>query len=409
MQVRSDDFFFFSRIQLKSKRMELAEVQKQLRAQKLDGWLLFDHHVRDPIAYRVLGLDADGHVSRRWYYWIPSQGEPAKLVHAIEDARLDTLPGAKRVYSSWQSHEAELGAILQGAQRVAMQYSPNCMIPVVSLVDAGTVDLVRSLGMDVVSSAALVQHFEARWSESQRDAHFEAGRRVDAVLRDAFRKIRRDIDGRGSSSEHSVAQFILRGFREHGMVTMDGPIVAVNANSGDPHYGPDERNSQPIREGDFVLIDLWAKLDAPGSVYYDITWTGFCGDRAPERIQRVFEIVAGARDAALAAVDSALKDGSGIAGWEVDDVARNHIDAAGYGAYFVHRTGHSIGEEVHGNGANMDNLEMRDDRPIIPATCFSIEPGIYLPEFGVRTEIDCYADSDGGRATGAVQREIVRI
>ena len=290
-----------------------------------------------------------------------------------------------------------------------MQYSPNCMIPVVSLVDAGTVDLVRSLGMDVVSSAALVQHFEARWSESQRDAHFEAGRRVDTVLRDAFRKIRHDIDGRGSSSEHAVAQFILRGFREHGMVTMDGPIVAVNANSGDPHYGPDERNSQPIREGDFVLIDLWAKLDAPGSVYYDITWTGFCGDRAPERIQRVFEIVAGARDAALAAVDSALKDGSGIAGWEVDDVARNHIDAAGYGAYFVHRTGHSIGEEVHGNGANMDNLEMRDDRPIIPATCFSIEPGIYLPEFGVRTEIDCYADSDGGRATGAVQREIVRI
>ena len=389
--------------------MDLALIQEQLRTQRLDGWLLFDHHVRDPIAYRVLGLDAGAHVSRRWYYWIPASGEPAKLVHAIEDARLDGLPGGKRVYASWQSHVRQLGAILAGAGRVAMQYSPRCMIPVVSLVDAGTVDLVRSFGAEVVSSAALVQYFEARWSDWQRESHFEAGRRVDAVLADAFRKVRSEIDARGSATEYEIARFIASRFREEGMVTMDGPIVAANENSGDPHYGPDRDRSRVIRNGDFVLIDLWAKLDAPGAVYYDITWTGFCGERPPDRIRNVFEIVIGARDKALLAVDAALRSRRAIQGWQVDDEARGHIAAAGFGDAFVHRTGHSIGEEVHGNGANMDNLEMRDERPVIPSTCFSIEPGIYLPEFGVRSEIDCFVEDTGAAATGAVQTEIVRI
>lgn len=389
--------------------MEIKAIQEQLLVQGLDGWLLFDHHVRDPIAYRVLGLDANVHVSRRWYYWIPASGEPAKLVHAIEDARLDSLPGAKSVYSSWQSHREHLGAILAGSRRVAMQYSPDCMIPVVSLVDAGTVDLVRSLGVEVVSSADLVQYFEARWTASQRDSHYEAGRRVDEVLRDAFRRIRSEIRSTGSSSEHGIAQFILTRFRDEGMVTMDSPIVAVNSNSGDPHYGPDAADSRPIVDGDFVLIDLWAKIDEPGSVYYDITWTGFCGNRPPSHIQSVFEIVVGARDKALAAVDTALREGREIRGWEVDDVTRSHISSAGYGDAFVHRTGHSIGEEVHGNGANLDNLEMRDERQLIPSTCFSIEPGIYLPDFGVRSEIDCFVEPGRASATGAVQTEIVRI
>lgn len=389
--------------------MEITCIQAQLREEQLDGWLLFDHHLRDPIAYRVLGLDAGGHVSRRWYYWIPTHGDPAKLVHSIEDSQLDSLPGRKRVYSSWQSQHAHLRSILKGASRVAMQYSPRCMIPVVSLVDAGTVDLVRSLGVEVVTSAALVQHFEARWNERQRATHFEAGRRVDAVLQDAFRSIRNEINSVGASHEHAVADLIRRQFRDAGMVTEEGPIVAVNQNSGNPHYTPDARSSQPIREGDFVLIDLWAKLDEPGAVYYDITWTGFCGLEPPERIRAIFEIVAGARDKALAFVDAAVREGRAIQGWQVDDVARGSINAAGYGANFVHRTGHSIGEEVHGNGANMDNLEMRDDRPVIPGTCFSIEPGVYLAEFGVRSEIDCYVSEDRARATGAVQSRIVSI
>ena len=389
--------------------MRVPEIQAQLRAQGLDGWLLFDHHVRDPIAYRVLGLDSGGHVSRRWYYWIPAVGDPAKLVHAIEDARLDSLPGSKLVYSSWQSHHEHLGAILAGKARVAMQFSPHCMIPVVSLVDAGTVDLVRSFGAEVVSSAALVQYFEARWTQAQRDMHFEAGRRVDSILQEAFQQIRHDIDVDGASSEYRIAQFILRRFRESGMETVDGPIVAVNANSGDPHYGPDPERSRPIQNGDFVLIDLWAKLDTPESVYYDITWTGFCGESPSEHLQMVFEIVTGARDLALRTADAAIREGRGIQGWEIDKVARDHISASGYGEAFVHRLGHSIGEEVHGNGANMDNLEMRDERPLIPNTCFSIEPGIYLPEFGIRSEIDCFVQSDSAVATGTVQTEIVRI
>ena len=389
--------------------MDLQAIQEQLRAGGFDGWLLFDHHVRDPIAYRVLGLDSSGHVSRRWYYWIPATGEPAKLVHAIEDARLDSLPGTKAVYSSWQSQHEHLGELLDGASRVAMQYSPNCMIPAVSLVDAGTVELVRSLGVEVVSSAPLVQHFEARWTESQRATHFEAGRRVDAILREAFQRIRSDIDSSGESSEHAIAQFIAGRFRAEGMHSEDGPIVAVNANSGDPHYVPQAGCSMPIRNGDFVLIDLWAKLASPRAVYYDITWTGYCGERPPDRIRNVFEIVREARDRGLAAIDSAVRQCRAIHGWEVDDAVRGHIAASGYEEAFVHRTGHSIGEEVHGNGANMDNLEMRDDRPVIPFTCFSIEPGIYLPNFGVRTEIDCYVEADRARATGAVQTEIVRI
>lgn len=389
--------------------MDLLAIQEQIRERRLSGWLLFDHHVRDPIAYRVLGLDSSGHVSRRWYYWIPAEGEPVKVVHAIEDARLDSLPGSKRVYSSWQSHHAQLAATLRGARTVAMQYSPQCMIPVVSLVDAGTVDLVRSLGVEVVTSAALVQYFEARWNRLQREGHIEAGRRIDKVLRLAFRRIREDIDAVGASSEFAIAQFILDRFRDSGLVTSDTPIVGVNANSGDPHYGPSAASSRPIRDGDFVLIDLWAKLDSEKSVYYDITWTGFCGERPPERIQEVFEIVVSARDAALCAADSAIRSGTAIAGWEIDDSGRSVIESAGYGERFVHRLGHSIGEEVHGNGANMDNLEMRDDRPIIPDTCFSIEPGIYLPEFGVRSEIDCLVSSEGASATGAVQTEIVRI
>ncbi len=389
--------------------MEVSEIQAELRAEGLDGWLLFDHHMRDPIAYRVLGLDTGGHVSRRWYYWIPASGEPAKLVHAIEDARLDSLPGSKLIYSSWQSHHEHLGTILAGKVRVAMQFSPLCMIPVVSLVDAGTVDLVRSFGADVVSSAALVQYFEARWTEVQRDSHFEAGRRVDGILQQAFQQIRVDIDMAEASSEYRIAQFILRRFRESGMVTADSPIVAVNANSGNPHYGPDPERSRPIRNGDFVLIDLWAKLDAPGAVYYDITWTGFCGERPSEHMQRVFEIVTGARDRALRAADAAMREGRGIQGWEIDKAARDHIAAHGYGDAFVHRLGHSIGEEVHGNGANMDNLEMRDERPLIPNTCFSIEPGIYLPEFGIRSEIDCFVQAGSALATGTVQAEIVRI
>ena len=386
----------------------IAEIQEQLQEAKVDGWLFFDHHIRDRIAYRILELP-EGHVSRRWYYWIPATGEPKKLVHRIESAKLDSLPGAKSHYSSWQEQQSEVANLLGNAKRVAMQYSENCMIPYISIVDAGTIELIRSSGAEVVSSAGLVQYFEARWSNHQLEMHKQAGTIIDGIRKRAFELIGKSIQANGEIEELAVAQFIRQQFEELELVSSDGPIVGVNANSGDPHYVPTETSSAKIRKGDFVLIDLWAKLNQPKATYYDVTWTGYCGSEIPDEIQKVFDVVIGSRDAAIDFVDAAMRDGRKIAGYEVDDVVREYITERGYGDAFVHRTGHSIGEEVHGNGANIDNLETKDTRTIIPRTCFSIEPGVYLPNFGVRSEIDCYVSESGAGPTGAVQREIIRI
>jgi Xaa-Pro aminopeptidase len=388
--------------------MKLDAIQQQLQVEGLDGWLFFDHHVRDPIAYRVLGLEP-GHVSRRWYYYIPAQGEPRKLVHRIEPRKLDSLPGTKQQYSAWPEQYSALQSLLQGAGRVAMQYSPNCMIPYVALVDAGTVELIRSLGIEVVSSAGLVQYFEARWTDEQYEMHLEAGRRVDQVRAEAFELIGTRLRQGGELREYDVAEFIRRRFRECGLYAADGPIVGVGPHSADPHYAPSDSQSSAIRAGDFVLIDLWAKLTAPQAVYYDVTWTGYCGAEPPDEIQAVFEVVTGARDAAVTFVREAMRAGRALRGCDLDDVVRGFITERGYGDAFVHRTGHSIGEEVHGNGANIDNLETNDQRPIIPRTCFSIEPGVYLQNFGVRSEIDCYVSDDDAGPTGEVQTEIVRV
>jgi Xaa-Pro aminopeptidase len=389
--------------------MNLAEIQEQLRGQQLDGWLFFDHHHRDPIAYRVLSLETGRHVSRRWYYWIPANGEPRKLVNRIEDWMLDSLSGERLVYSSWNEQHEQLAKLLTGASRVAMQYSPECMIPYISLVDAGTVELVRGLGKEIVSSASLVQYFEARWDDGQLASHHEAGRRVDRIRREAFEQIGQKLRAEGSVQEIVIADFISRRFQEENLLAEDGPIVAVNANSSNPHYAPAAGKSSPIGPGDFVLIDMWAKLKQPRAVYYDITWTGYCGQTVPSEMENVFEIVRAARDRAVEFVRSAVRAGRAIAGYQVDDAARGVIREKGFAAQFVHRTGHSIGEEVHGNGANIDNLETRDERPIIARTCFSVEPGIYLPRFGVRSELNCYvAETDAG-PTGEVQQALLRV
>jgi Xaa-Pro dipeptidase len=385
--------------------MDILRIQEALRRQQLDGWLFFDHHGRDPLAYRVLGL-RPGHVTRRWYYLIPATGEPRGLVHRIESGVINGLPGEKAQYSSWQEQHAELGRLLKGAKRVAMQYSPLCAVPYVAMVDAGTVELVRSQGVEVASSAELIQEFEACLDDAQFATHLEAGRRVDKVRAEAFRfiadKLPRD------ASEILVRDWIREQFREAGLVTDSGPIVSVNAHAGDPHYEPTLETSAPIRPGDFVLLDMWAKLDQPDAIYYDITWNGFCGD-APDRVREVFETVRDARDLAIEAVSRAVKEKYEIRGFEVDDAARNHIRERGFGDRFVHRTGHSIGTEVHGTGANMDNLETHDERRILPGALFSIEPGIYLADFGVRCEVDVFVTANSVSTTGVVQRELVRI
>jgi len=390
--------------------MNLSEIQTALQDAQLDGWLFYDHHERDPLAYRVLGFKPPRMVTRRWYYFIPASGDPRALVHAIESGMLDALPGAKTKYSSWAQQADALGALLQGARRVAMQYSPKNNIPYIGLVDAGTIELVRSLGADIVSSANLVQYFEARWTGAQLETHLEAGRRVDRVLSAAFVHAGERLNANQPVSEYGVMQFILAAFEREGLFTDHGPIVAVNANASNPHYEPTASEHSPIVKGDFLLIDLWAKLAGdPDSVYYDITWTGSTAAVIPDEQIRIFQAVSGARDAAIACVQSAVEAGRPIHGFEVDDATRNHLRALSLDRYFIHRTGHSIGRDVHGAGANMDNLETHDDRRLIPGTCFSIEPGVYLPEFGVRSEVNMFIGTERAMVTGRIQKELVRI
>ena len=388
--------------------MDLDKIQQQLRAQKLDGWLFFDHHHRDPLAYRVLGLKPAA-PTRRWYYCIPANGEPRGLVHRIESGSLAGLPGEMTQYSSWSEQVAGLRTLTAGMHRVAMQYSPLCAIPYVSMVDAGTIELVRSVGLEVASSAELIQFFEARWSPDALESHLEAGRRVDKVRAAAFGLIHERTRNGVPVNEYEVQRFVREGFEKAGLFTDHGPIVGANANASDPHYEPSAEHHAPIRPGDWVLLDMWAKLDRPGAVYYDITWTAFCGDHPSDEMRKVFGVVTGARDAAIQRVQQAVKNAQPLHGWEVDDACRAVILSAGYGQYFTHRTGHSIGVEVHGNGANMDNLETHDERRVSPWTCFSVEPGVYLPAFGVRSEINMFVGDTEARVTGEIQREMALL
>ncbi len=389
--------------------MITARIQEALRNNSLDGWLFFDHHRRDPLAYRILNIPDGIQPSRRWYYFIPANGEPRKLVHRIESGALDSLSGEKRIYASWTDQQNKLQQMLFASSRVAMQYSPNCAIPYVSLVDAGTIELVRASGVEVVSSANLIQLFEARWTEQQYAQHVEAGKRVDRARRDAFEFVGKRLHAKETVTEYEVQQFIRQRFGESGMVTDHGPIVAVNANASDPHYEPSRERTSHIQCGDLVLIDLWGKLDQPSAVYYDVTWTGFCGTSVPDQIQNIFEIVRDARKTASDFVIKRIETGQNIAGYEVDDACRGHIVEKGFNDYFFHRTGHSIGTEVHGTGANMDNLESHDDRAIIPGSCFSIEPGIYLPEFGIRSEVNVFVGEHLATVTGEEQQALVLI
>jgi Xaa-Pro dipeptidase len=387
---------------------DIKAIQSELRATKIDGWLFFDHHHRDPIAAGVLGLPFNGLVSRRWFYFIPAKGEPRKLVHRIEQATLDSLPGRKFVYAGWEELHKTLPKLLSGAKTIAMQYSPENNIPYIGLVDAGTIELVRKLKKKVVSSADLVQKFEATWTPAQLESHLAAGKIVDCVRSVAFARAAAFVREGKPHSEYQLQQWIAEKFRANGL-TPEQTIVAVQPNNGDPHYAPNPESSRPIRAGDLLLLDMWAKFDRPGSVYYDITWMGYLGKQVPDAYAKIFRIVKQARDSAVEFIQDRIAEGRAVHGWEVDRVARTIIQKAGYGKYFVHRLGHSIGQEVHGNGANMDGLETRDDRKIVPHTCFSIEPGIYLPEFGVRTEVNVYVGEREARVTGAIQNEILPL
>lgn len=388
--------------------LDVQAIQKDLKAANLDGWLFYDFRGRDPIAHRILRLPP-GMRTRRWFYFIPTKGTPRKLVHKIESEALATLPGETLYYAAQHELQDNLAEMLGNALSIAMQYSPRSAIPYVSIVDAGTVEMVRSVGPKVFTSADLVQKYEACWTPEQLESHLAAGQAVDRIVREAFQASAKGVrDGR-PLTEFDLKQWILKEFDAAGLITEEGPDVAVGANASDPHYGPVEGKSAVIREGALVLLDVWAKTKAAGSVYYDITWIGFMGAKVPEEYAKVFGVVRAARDKAVELIRSAVAKGRKLQGWQVDHAARGVIDDAGYGKYFFHRTGHSIGESVHGNGVNMDGLETKDTRHLIPRTCTSIEPGIYLREFGIRSEVNVYIGEKEARVTGAVQQEILPL
>jgi len=388
--------------------VDIGGIQSDLRAAKLDGWLFYDFRGRDPIAQGILQLPP-GMRTRRWFYFVPAKGTPRKLVHKIETESLAALPGETLFYAEQEELRKNLGKLLGRAKKVAMQYSPKNAIPYVAMVDAGTVELVRGCGVKVVSSADLVQKYEACWSQAQLESHLAAGAVIDRVVREAFQLAAKNVREKKTFTEYDLKQWILKEFEAAGIVLDQGPDIAVGPHASDPHYGPTQETASPIREGDLLLLDVWGKTKAAGSVYYDITWVGYLGAKVPEKMAKVFGVVREARDKAVDLIQSSVAAGQPLQGWQVDKAARKVIEKAGYGKYFFHRTGHNIGQTVHGNGVNMDGLETHDVRHLIAKTCNSIEPGIYLPEFGIRSEVNVYVGEKEARVTGAVQNEILAL
>ena len=388
--------------------LPIPAVQQALKAEGIDGWLLYDFHGSNPIATRLTDLATSTKLAtRRWYYLVPAEGQPRGLVHAIERHNLDGLPGDKRPYSGREQLEAGLKDLLRGMKRVAMEYSPGNAIPYVSRVDAGTVEVIRQLGVDVVSSGDLVQRFEAVWSDEALTTHRAASERLYRIKDRAF-DLLRERAGRGLN-EFTVQQAMVGWFGEEGLISDSAPCVAAQENAGNPHYQPTAAVNRDIGRNELVLLDLWGKLPVPGAVFADITWMGFTGPVVPEQYAAAFAAARDGRDAGIEAVTRAARDGRELRGYEVDRATRDVIDRAGYGQQFIHRTGHSLGQEVHGNGAHMDDYETHDERRLIPGTGFTIEPGIYTPEFGVRTEINMFVGERNAEVTGPMQTAIVTL
>lgn len=380
-------------------------AQEHLQAHETSGWLLYDYRGMNPIFSETVGHIPN--VTRPCWLWIPCEGEPRLLVSYVDQGRFAHLGIATTLFVSRAEMVARLGETLKGSTRVAMEYSPEGGLPRVSRVDAGTLELVRGLGVEVVSSADTLQYATQRWSDSQLESHLAASRKLTAIVKEAFAYIGERLAS--GPTEHDVAELIRRRLVQEGLVVTDGPVVAVNEHASDPHFDPTPDASRHIRKGDWVLVDLWSRLAGQDTMFSDITWTAYVGRDVPSEHQRVFDAVVGARDGAVAEMERAFERGRSVQGWQVDKVARDYIERAGYGAFFSHRLGHSIGREVHANGVNLDSWETFDTRPLIPGVAVSVEPGVYLPEFGVRSEIDVFVSEDGPRVTTEVQRSVVLI
>jgi Xaa-Pro dipeptidase len=390
--------------------LPIPAVQQALRDDGFDGWLLYDFHGSNPIAARVSGLAASGKMAtRRWYYLIPALGEPRGLVHAIERHNLDGLPGEKQPYAGRHQLEAGLKSLLTGVKRVAMEYSAGNNIPYLSRVDAGTVEAIRELGIDVGSSGDLVQRFEAIWTDEAYKTHVAASEKLYRIKDKAFELVRQRLGSGGSLNEYELQQQMVEWFGEEGLLSTDPPNVSAQENAGDPHYSATQASNRAIRPNEILLLDLWGKLPTPGAVFADITWVAFTGATVPDEYARAFAAARDGRDAAIALVQRATAENRDLRGWQVDRACRDVIERAGFGAQFIHRTGHSLGEDVHGNGVHMDDYETHDDRRLIPGTGFTIEPGVYTERFGVRTEINMFVAEREARVTGPLQQSIVTL
>lgn len=392
--------------------MNITQIQTALTELNINAWLLYDFRGINPIAQNVAGL-AEAHITRRWFCLIPAQGEPKWLIHAIETSNFVDVPGSIAHYTGWQELNEKMAVLLADVHSVAMEYSPNAAIPYISRVDAGTLEWIRSFGIEVHTSAELAQRVEARLTEAQAEGHQAAARLVLTAKDEAFAWIGEQLRADKAITEYDVQQLLLRRFEAMELTTDHPPIVAVNAKSSDPHYAPTATQTQSIKKGDFILIDLWAKQKASDAVFADTTWVAYAGETVPERFVEIFEIVKEARDRTVAFIREKWAAEEPIYGYAVDDCTRAYITAKGYGECFIHRTGHNIGTAIHGNGVNLDNLETRDERALVPGICFSVEPGIYLTEFGVRTEIDVFLAGpgrDGVRVTTApVQNQVLPL
>ena len=390
---------------------DVAAVQRSLEAEGLDGWLLYDFHGSNPIAARLLGTAEVGKMTtRRWFYLVPASGEPKGLVHAIERRTLDALPGEKTAYAGRQQLEAGLTRLLAGMKTVAMEYSRECAIPYVSRIDAGTIEAIRKRGVEVQSSGDLVQRFEAVWDEHALATHREASAALYRIKDRAFETVAGNIRGSASVTEFDIQRQMAGWFKEEGLVSDSDPVVAAQENSGDPHYLPTARTARSIRANELLLLDLWGKKGSdPNAVYADITWVGFTGRTVPGEMARAFDAVRSARDAAAALAQESARNRRDLRGWQVDRAARTVLEQSGYGERILHRTGHSLGREVHGNGVHMDDYESHDDRRLLPGTGFTIEPGLYFDSFGVRTEINVFYGQQDALVTGPVQTEILRL
>ena len=390
--------------------LDVTAVQSALRSERLDGWLLYDFHGSNPIATRLAGLTHGAHMTtRRWFYLIPAAGQPRGLVHAIERHNLDGLPGEKAVYAGRRQLETALTTLLNGMTRVAMEYSPDCEIPYLSRVDAGTAEIVRRRGIEIVSSGDLVQRFEASWDQAQLTSHRAASAALHRIKDRAFDMASSSLAGARRLSEYELQQQMVGWFAEEGLISDSPPVVAVGAHAGNPHYLPTAETAKPIGADEVLLLDLWGKLRHPGAVFADITWVGMTARTVPAEPAKAFRAVVEARDAAISLVEESARSGRDLRGWQVDRAARTVLEQAGFAEYILHRTGHSLGESVHGNGVHMDDYETHDDRRVLPGAGFTIEPGLYFETFGVRTEINMFRGEHEAMVTGPRQMEIISL